>query len=82
MITKLQAAHTLAAVSWMVAQSGAATVGAAGVHAASVDAARPPPECQAHAGFDRDLTLPGYLLHNRVLRAALVSVAAAPDEDA
>ncbi|HYS15544.1 MAG TPA: nucleotide exchange factor GrpE [Candidatus Binatia bacterium] len=27
-------------------------------------------------------TLPGYLLHNRVLRAALVSVAAAPDEDA
>jgi molecular chaperone GrpE len=25
-------------------------------------------------------TLPGYLLHNRVLRAALVSVAAAPDE--
>ena len=27
-------------------------------------------------------TLPGYQLHNRVLRAALVSVAAAPDEDA
>jgi molecular chaperone GrpE len=27
-------------------------------------------------------TLPGYMLHNRVLRAALVSVAAAPDEDA
>jgi len=27
-------------------------------------------------------TLPGYLLHNRVLRAALVSVATAPDEDA
>ena len=27
-------------------------------------------------------TLPGYLLHNRVLRAALVSVAAAPDENA
>ncbi len=27
-------------------------------------------------------TLPGYLLHNRVLRAALVSVAAAPDESA
>ena len=26
-------------------------------------------------------TMPGYLLHNRVLRAALVSVAAAPDED-
>src|SRR5215470_4373622 len=26
-------------------------------------------------------TLPGYLLSNRVLRAALVSVAAAPDED-
>ena len=25
--------------------------------------------------------MPGYLLHNRVLRAALVSVAAAPDED-
>lgn len=29
-----------------------------------------------------DETLPGYLLHNRVLRAALVSVAVAPDEDA
>jgi molecular chaperone GrpE len=27
-------------------------------------------------------TLPGYMLHNRVLRPALVSVAAAPDEDA
>jgi molecular chaperone GrpE len=27
-------------------------------------------------------TLPGYLLHNRLLRAALVSVAAAPDESA
>jgi molecular chaperone GrpE len=27
-------------------------------------------------------TAPGYVLHNRVLRAALVSVAAAPDEDA
>jgi molecular chaperone GrpE len=27
-------------------------------------------------------TAPGYALHNRVLRAALVSVAAAPDEDA
>jgi molecular chaperone GrpE len=27
-------------------------------------------------------TMPGYMLHNRVLRAALVSVAAAPDEDA
>jgi molecular chaperone GrpE len=27
-------------------------------------------------------TLPGYQLHGRVLRAALVSVAAAPDEDA
>jgi molecular chaperone GrpE len=27
-------------------------------------------------------TLPGYLLHNRVLRPALVSVAAAPDESA
>jgi molecular chaperone GrpE len=27
-------------------------------------------------------TLPGYMLQNRVLRAALVSVAAAPDEDA
>src|SRR5881409_2618371 len=27
-------------------------------------------------------TLPGYQLHNRVLRAALVSVAATPDEDA
>ncbi|PYM90422.1 MAG: nucleotide exchange factor GrpE [Candidatus Rokuibacteriota bacterium] len=27
-------------------------------------------------------TLPGYLLHGRVLRAALVSVAAAPDESA
>jgi len=27
-------------------------------------------------------TLPGYQLHNRVLRPALVSVAAAPDEDA
>src|SRR4029450_3036396 len=27
-------------------------------------------------------TLPGYTLHNRVLRAALVSVAVAPDEDA
>jgi len=27
-------------------------------------------------------TLPGYQLHNRVLRAALVSVAAAPDESA
>ena len=27
-------------------------------------------------------TLPGYLLHDRVLRAALVAVAAAPDEDA
>ena len=27
-------------------------------------------------------TMPGYLLQNRVLRAALVSVAAAPDEDA
>ncbi len=27
-------------------------------------------------------TAPGYLLHGRVLRAALVSVAAAPDEDA
>ena len=27
-------------------------------------------------------TLPGYMLHSRVLRAALVSVAAAPDEDA
>jgi molecular chaperone GrpE len=27
-------------------------------------------------------TLPGYMLHNRVLRAALVSVAAAPDEGA
>ena len=27
-------------------------------------------------------TAPGYLLHNRVLRAALVVVAAAPDEDA
>jgi molecular chaperone GrpE len=26
-------------------------------------------------------TMPGYLLHNRVLRAALVSVAVAPDED-
>ena len=26
-------------------------------------------------------TMPGYLLHNRVLRAALVAVAAAPDED-
>ena len=26
--------------------------------------------------------LPGYLLHGRVLRAALVAVAAAPDEDA
>jgi len=26
-------------------------------------------------------TMPGYMLHNRVLRAALVSVAAAPDED-
>jgi len=26
-------------------------------------------------------TMPGYLLHNRVLRAALGSVAAAPDED-
>ena len=26
-------------------------------------------------------TMPGYLLHNRVLRAALVSVAGAPDED-
>ena len=26
-------------------------------------------------------TMPGYQLHNRVLRAALVSVAAAPDED-
>jgi molecular chaperone GrpE len=26
-------------------------------------------------------TMPGYLLNNRVLRAALVSVAAAPDED-
>jgi molecular chaperone GrpE len=26
-------------------------------------------------------TMPGYLLHNRVLRAALVSVAAAPDGD-
>jgi molecular chaperone GrpE len=25
---------------------------------------------------------PGYLLHGRVLRAAMVSVAAAPDEDA
>jgi len=25
--------------------------------------------------------MPGYLLSNRVLRAALVSVAAAPDED-
>jgi molecular chaperone GrpE len=27
-------------------------------------------------------TLPGYMLHNRVLRPALVSVAMAPDEDA
>jgi molecular chaperone GrpE len=27
-------------------------------------------------------TLPGYLLHNRVLRPAMVSVAVAPDEDA
>lgn len=27
-------------------------------------------------------TLPGYLLHGRVLRAAMVAVAAAPDEDA
>jgi molecular chaperone GrpE len=27
-------------------------------------------------------TAPGYLLHGRVLRAALVGVAAAPDEDA
>jgi fermentation-respiration switch protein FrsA (DUF1100 family) len=26
----------------------------------------PPPECQAHAGFDRDLTLPGYLLPTRL----------------
>jgi molecular chaperone GrpE (heat shock protein) len=26
-------------------------------------------------------TMPGYMLHNRVLRAALVSVAAAPNED-
>jgi molecular chaperone GrpE len=29
-----------------------------------------------------DEVVPGYLLHNRVLRAALVSVAVAPDEDA
>lgn len=29
-----------------------------------------------------DEVLPGYMLHNRVLRAALVSVAVAPDEDA
>jgi hypothetical protein len=42
MITKLQAAYILAAVSWMVGQSGAATVGAAGVRTAGVDAGRPP----------------------------------------
>jgi molecular chaperone GrpE (heat shock protein) len=29
-----------------------------------------------------DEILPGYMLHHRVLRAALVSVAVAPDEDA
>jgi fermentation-respiration switch protein FrsA (DUF1100 family) len=69
MITKLQAAHTLAAVSWMVAQSGAATV-----HAAGVEAARPPPECQAHVGFDRDLMLPGYLLPTRLGPATCIPI--------
>ena len=36
---------------------------------------------QAKPGTVVAETMPGYLLHNRVLRAALVSVAAAPDED-
>jgi molecular chaperone GrpE len=35
-----------------------------------------PPDTVVHE------TLPGYLLHGRVLRAAMVAVAAAPDEDA
>jgi hypothetical protein len=59
MITKARASYLLAAVSWI-------GVGQAGTAAASVDAARPPPECQAHTGFDRDLTLPGYLLPTKL----------------
>jgi molecular chaperone GrpE len=37
---------------------------------------------QAAPGTVVDETLPGYMLHDRVLRAALVSVAVAPDEGA
>ena len=57
MITKVQASYLLAASSWLAAQTGAAAAGTP-----NVAAARPAPECQAHTGFDRDLTLPGYVL--------------------
>jgi len=61
MITRARAFYLLAAVSWISGQTGAAVAGVPGG-----GAAMPPPECQAHAGFDRDLTLPGYLLPTKL----------------
>ncbi|MDB6161697.1 MAG: hypothetical protein JWO04_5403 [Gammaproteobacteria bacterium] len=61
MVTKARAVYLLTAISWVAGQTGAAAAGAA-----SVAAAGPAPECQAHAGFDRDLTLPGYLLPTKL----------------
>src|SRR5579864_4201446 len=57
MMTKARSSYLLAAIAWIACQAGAVAAGVS-----SVDGARLPPECQAHAGFDRDLTLPGYLL--------------------
>jgi len=66
MITKLRVACVLAAI----AASGARAGGAA----AAIVVTTPPPDCQAHAGYDRDLTLPGYLLPTRLASATCIPV--------
>ena len=66
MITKLRVACVLAAI----AASGAGAGGAA----AAIDVTTPPPDCQTHAGFDRDLTLPGYLLPTKLASATCIPV--------
>ena len=66
MITKLRVACVLAAI----AASGARAGGAA----AAIVVTTPPPDCQAHAGYDRDLTLPGYLLPTKLASATCIPV--------
>ena len=66
MITKLRVACVLAAIA-----AGGARAGGA---AAAIDVTTPPPDCQTHAGFDRDLTLPGYLLPTKLASATCIPV--------